>query len=260
MSEEATQPATQPFFDPRRIGRNNSGLTADDEADVICILHPASTAAFRAVALVARTSPQHILQNDGLEVNMEEDEDDPDDQQLNFDDDGTTRDIALRMSSRVREPRLGFCFGRHAVKCDFILEDLGNQKRVSNVHFRIYVNKDGILMLADMSTNGTSVDDNVLKGKTLDPDFDKTRMLAPGSIIQLVTSPQDEEFKFIVRIPARDGDRGAYTRNLTAYLAAIEQAESDAKGKAKADYSALPGVRSWVLFRVFLGMSTDPSC
>lgn len=247
MEEEATQPATQPFFDPRRIGRNNSGLTAKDESDVICILHPASTAALRAVALVAKTSPQHILQNEGLEVNMVEDDDD-DDQKLIFDDDGETRDIALRMSSRVREPHLGFCFGRHALKCDFILDDLTDTKHVSNVHFRIYVNKDGILMLHDVSTNGTFVDEVLLKDKDPDATVDKRRMLAQGSIIKLVNSHKEEEYKFIVRIPARDGDRGAYARKLSAYLAAVAQAEISAQArlKAKDDFSALPAVCHWL--------------
>lgn len=251
MEEEATQPATQPYFDPRRIGRNNSGLTAEDESDVLCILHPSSTAALRAVALVAKTSPQHILQNEGLEINMDEDVDE-DEQEPNFDDDGTTRDIALRMSSRVKSPQMGFCFGRNAMKCDFILIDLNDQRRVSNTHFRIHVNRDGILMLNDLSTNGTSVDEVLLKGKDEDPNMDKSRMLAQGSIIKLVTNHKDQEFKFIVRIPARDGDRGAYAKKLSAYLAIVAQAEEDARAKAKAkdDFSALRDVSSQVLWFV----------
>ena len=251
MEEEATQPATQPFFDPRRIGRNNSGLTAEDEADVICILHPGSTAALRAVALVAKTSPQHILQNEGLEANMEE-------LRLNLDDDGATRDIALRMSSRVLRPHMGFHFGRYAATCDFILIDRDDKRHVSNTHFRIYVNKDGILMLQDLSRNGTLVDEVLLKGK--DPEHtDKTRMLAQGSIIKLVTPYAEEEFKFIVRIPARDGDRGAYARKLSAYLAAVAKAEIEARviPKAKDDFSALRGVRSNFPFQIFPGLSTD---
>lgn len=244
MEEEATQPATQPFFDPRRIGRNNSGLTAEDESDVICILHPGSTAALRAVALVAKTSPQHILQNEGLE--------DEDEQELIFDDDGTTRDIALRISSRVKSASMGFVFGRNPLKCDFILIDLDKQRRVSNTHFRIHVNRDGILMLNDLSANGTLVDEVLLKGRDENPNMDKSRMLAQGSIIKLVTNHKDQEFKFIVRIPARDGDRGAYAKKLSAYLAIVAQAEEDARAKSKAknDFSALRDVSSQVLWFV----------
>ncbi len=240
MEEEATQPSTQPFFDPRRVGRNNSGLTTDDESDVICILHPGSTAALRAVALVAQSSPQHILQNEGLEINMEEINDD----ELIFDNDGSTRDIALRMSSRVKDPCIGFCFGRSPGRCDFIIGNLAEQKRVSNMHFRIYVNKDGIIMLQDMSTNGTVVDDVLLRGKDGDVKAAKTRMLAQGSIVQLITSHPEEEIKFIVRIPARDDDRGEYARRLSAYLASVAQAErsAPAEAKAKGGFSALPNV------------------
>lgn len=261
MEEEATQPATQPFFDPRRIGRNNSGLTAEDESDVICILHPTSTAALTAVALVAKTSPQHILRNEGLEVNMEEKVKD-NEQKPKVEADGATGDIALRMSSRVKELHLGFCFGRNPLKCDIILNDLTVQKRVSNQHFRIYVNQDGILMLHDMSTNGTVVDDVVLMGRSEDPEMDKRRMLGPGSIIELVTHHEKDKFKFVVRIPARDGNRGAYARKLSAYLAAVAQAELDAAliPKAKDIISALPGVCPKVLFKVSLGVSTDPTC
>ena len=205
---------------------------------------------------MAKTSPQHILQNEGLEINMEDDEDHNDEVKPNFDDDRVTRDIALRMSSRVTQPHMGFCFGRSASKCDFILIDLNDQKRVSNTHFRIYVKKDGILMFHDMSTNGTSVDEVLLKGKDQGPKAVKTRMLGQGSIIKLVTSRQEEEFKFIVRIPARDADRAAYARKLSAYLATVAQAEVEflalrQKAKAKGDFSALPGVCSQVPSRAF---------
>src|ERR1700712_3750582 len=66
MADDATQPSTQQMLDPRRMGRNNSGIRETDISDVICILHPASPAAFRVVATTAERAPQHILQNDGL--------------------------------------------------------------------------------------------------------------------------------------------------------------------------------------------------
>ncbi len=241
MEEEATQPSTQPFFDPRRLGRNNSGLTAEDESDVICILHPASIAALKAVALIAKSAPQHILQNDGIELVMEEEPE----AKVVFNDDAATRDIALRMSSRVKDLRMGYCFGRNPAKCDFILGDLNEQKRVSNMHFRIWVTKDGIIMLEDMSTNGTVVDDIPLSDKVVGLRPMRTRMLSQGSVIRLITMYPEEEIKFIVRIPSRDDDRGAYAKNLSAYVARVAQAErgSPAVARIKGGVPTLPEVR-----------------
>ena len=60
--DEATQ-CTQGVMDPRRVGRNNSGLSYADISDVLCILHPCSPAAFEVVARTADRAPQHVLQN-----------------------------------------------------------------------------------------------------------------------------------------------------------------------------------------------------
>lgn len=67
---EATQESTQPCTDPRRIGRNNSGLLEEDVSDIICILHPTSLAAHDAVAATASLAPQHILQKDELNTKI----------------------------------------------------------------------------------------------------------------------------------------------------------------------------------------------
>jgi serine/threonine protein kinase len=219
--EEATQLTqnTQGAVDPRRIGRNNSGLSDGDISDVICILHPCSPAAFRIVATTAERTPQNVLQNDGYD---------------HFDD-GLTQsvleeqetfilgpdaphqamDLALRFSAPTRNPKDGFVFGRNANACDIVLAT-DTYKRVSNVHFSIFINSSGVLMLRDMSTNGTIVDEVVLKGKNALQS--QTRMLSPGSIIQILSPKPEEIVKFIVRIPSREGHMEEYEAKFQAYM------------------------------------------
>ncbi|KAF2723109.1 Pkinase-domain-containing protein [Polychaeton citri CBS 116435] len=216
---QLTQPCTQPMVDPRRIGRNNSGLSNVDISDVMCILHPCSPAAFKIVAETADASPQHVLQNAGFhsfdddlsQTALEEQE------TFILDTDSGSRalDLALRFSTRTIRPELGFVFGRHRGNCDVVLlTDSG--RRISNVHFRIYVNAQGVLMLADMSTNGTLVDDTMLKGRAT--GHDTTRMLTGGSVIQILSPSSDELIKFIVRIPSREGFEESYNERLLKHL------------------------------------------
>lgn len=270
MDEEATQPSTQPFVDPRRLGRNTSGLSNDDESDVICIIHPCSPAAYEAVQLVAVTSPQHILQNDGLSRFLDEVENPsasfavPADECLTEEapyhdaasrgqnalgqyakrsdkeltiskDQSNTLDIALRLSSRLHKPYMGFCFGRNPKKCDIVLGIQSDERRVSGMHFRIYLNQQAIVMLQDVSTNGTVVDGNLLKSKGAGAQFPQTRMIQQGSVIQLITNDPKEEIKFIVSMPARDHAVDRYQLRLEEYLAYIAQAERQAEAVARAE-------------------------
>ncbi|WPH00236.1 Hypothetical protein R9X50_00305900 [Acrodontium crateriforme] len=235
---ESTQPAsqaTQQIADPRRMGRNNSGISDSDIADVMCILHPCSPAAFAIVANTAELRPQNVLQYTGFE---------------NYDDgvsnsrlqeeetfilgiDGPTHamDLALRFSVLPINPALGFVFGRNDKMCDIVLAG-DTSKRVSNMHFSIFVNESGVLMLRDMSTNGTIVDDVVLKGKSANAV--QTRMLNPGSIIQILSPKSNEIVKFIVRIPSREGHVEEHQIRFAEYIrqAAIarERAMRDGAG------------------------------
>jgi serine/threonine protein kinase len=225
--DDATQPATQQVIDPRRLGRNNSGLNDSDVSDVLCILHPSSPAAFRIVASTAERSPQHVLQNNSL-VTFEEDFDlDRLEEQETFISPGlgnNAQDLALRLSSRTRSPVLGFCFGRNSNACDIVI-DVDSVKRVSNLHFRIFINHAGVLMLEDMSTNGTLVDEKHLKGKGA--RLPATRMLTSGSIIHIPSPKPDEAIKFIVRIPSRAGHVDEHQRKMEIYqmnLAELEKA------------------------------------
>jgi serine/threonine protein kinase len=226
MEDDSTQPATQQVLDPRRLGRNNSGLKDADISDVLCILHPCSPAAFHIVASTAERSPQHVLQNNTLATFDEYMDPRQLEEQETFvirDQVGdNAQDLALRLSSATIQPVLGFCFGRNARSCDIAI-DVDSVKRVSNLHFRIFVNTSGVLMLEDMSTNGTLVDDKHLKGKGARTPA--TRMLVAGSIIQIPSSKPDESVKFIVRIPNRQGHQNEYQRKLEIYIMRLIEAE-----------------------------------
>lgn len=200
---EATQESTQPCTDPRRGGLNNSGLLDEDLTDVICVLHPTSPQAHDAVAATARIAPWHILQKDALEDGV------PDNAAL---------DIALRLSSRVNEPTRGFCFGRTPPRSDVLLAADPASKRISNTHFRIYFTDNSILMLEDLSTNGTLVDNCRLKKR----DHETSRMLVNGSVISVVNGEEisgiSNEVKFVVRLPNRDGFSEIYAQNLQNHI------------------------------------------
>lgn len=221
-TDEATQATqgTQGLMDPRRIGRNNSGISEADISDVICILHPCSPAAFRIVASTAEVSPQNVLQNNGFgeyddgltQSALEEQETFI----LSSDGPNQAMDLALRFTANVINPTLGFVFGRNGKVCDIVLAtDIF--KRVSNMHFCIFMNESGVLMLRDISTNGTMVDDIVLRGGKTSRE-PQTRMLNSGSIIQILSPKPDEIVKFIVRIPSREGHIEEYEAKFQIYM------------------------------------------
>jgi serine/threonine protein kinase len=224
-NSQPTQPATQPVLDPRRLGRNNSGLNDGDIADVLAILHPATPTAIRIVEKAAAMRPQHVLFRDTL-GSMSESMSNIEEQETIIINDNGERlghssragaDLALRMTSArsLRFKDLGFVFGRNANSADIVFgQDSG--KRISNQHFRIYVNKDGILMIEDLSTNGTIVDDALLKCK--DTRFSKIRMLSSGSIICIQSSNEDEMIRFIVRIPSRVSYMEHFRENLRNFI------------------------------------------
>ena len=228
---QATQ-NTQGVLDPRRLGRNNSGISEADISDVICVLHPCSPAAFKVVAETAQSSPRIVFQNenfddygDGVTLSVLREKETF---ILHEDAQSSAMDLALRFSARVKNPHLGFVFGRHPVSCDIVLAQ-DTYKRVSNMHFRIFINFSGVLMLQDMSTNGTIVDDVVLKSKmSRDP---QTRMLNPGSIIQILSPKTDEMVKFIVRIPSREGYAQEYQSKVQSYLQKVNIAELQFKNQ-----------------------------
>ncbi|EOA88799.1 Protein kinase protein rad53 [Exserohilum turcicum] len=222
---QQTQPATQQVLDPRRLGRNNSGLSDCDIADVLVILHPATPTAIKIVEHAAQHRPEHVLFRNSLD-SMTGSINDIEEQEtfiINAHQDQPERssrvgaDLALRLSSakKLKFKELGFIFGRNHQSADIIFgQDSG--KRISNQHFRIYLNIDGLLMLEDMSTNGTIVDDSLLKCK--DPRFSKIRMLSSGSIICIQNSNDAEMIKFIVRVPSRVSHMDRFRENLSNFI------------------------------------------
>lgn len=262
-SEIMTQPATQPFVDPRREG-SKSMLSDQDEADVLCILLPSSGPALKAVELIHAATPQHILQNHfsngvydsnfgALDANpiawktqsasSHDDEDDASPgqaTQAETQDFPTNvqpqRDIALRMSSKVHNPVLGFVFGRNPSRCDLLLSEQTTTMKLSNCHFRIFVNTHGVLMIEDTSTNGTYVDKTLLRsGKRIDPTNPSAPpsrwTLSTGSIISLpnLGHQSEESMRFIVRYPSRNNEQERYNQNIGAYIQYIQQAERQAE-------------------------------
>ncbi|KAF2726755.1 Pkinase-domain-containing protein [Polyplosphaeria fusca] len=233
MEDDQTQPLTQRVMDPRRMGRNNSGLNEDDVADVLAILHPASASSIKIVEDAAKHRPEHVLFHSfddsfsDEDVNIEEQETIIIDKHHDARPQGHTgNDLVLRMSSKLRTPSLGFVFGRNAHSTDVVFgQDSG--KRISNQHFRIYMNQDSILMVEDMSTNGTLVDEVLLKNK--DPRFSNVRMLSSGSIICINSGSEAEMIKFIVRVPSRASHLEQFERNLQDFFKRCIQDEAKLK-------------------------------
>ncbi|KAI0489605.1 Pkinase-domain-containing protein [Xylaria cf. heliscus] len=220
---QATQQATQNAFDPRRIGQQNSGFSDQDISDIICLLYPLSEAASREVQRIA-SSPEYARHTAGrYSVDAIDSDLYNEDDAREF---GRTRGIGdhalvLRLSSPLKDPRLGFTFGRNRTRCDLCFaNDPG--RRLSNIHFRIYVNSYGSVLLEDQSTNGTVVDTKLLR-KRPDPNTiglpSTRRTLESGSTIKVVMMEDQCDLIFLVRIPRREGEyEDAYMRNIEPYL------------------------------------------
>jgi hypothetical protein len=228
--------ATQIVLDPRRLGQGNSGLNEEDLADICCILHPASPPAFRAAALIHDATPEHTISFDS-DVKIREKENHINTFELAAQ--GLKScDIALRLSANLKDPMGGFHFGRNASRCDFVIGNNDSSKRISNVHFRIYINEYGIIMLEDQSTNGTAVDGFLLRGKEKENGKDYRHTLEQGSIIHLTMTPPEEDYRFFVRIPQRDEiSENAYQQNLTAFFLRMNtvRLENEARVAVKPD-------------------------
>ena len=235
--DENTQRNTQ-RVDATDSQKDKSWRKGQDEADILCRLFPSSTSAFQAVELVSECSPEFIhVNHDPNEPEPTSPAPKPNSRGSGADKSSfavpklpkTNADIALKMSSKVRDPRIGFVFGRLPKKCDIIISR-EDSKRLSAAHFRVFMNQNGLLMLEDMSTNGTMVDKVMLGGihKTSGQrKTPSTRTLDNGSIIELpiVSEKTEEWMRFIVLIPKRDEGLADYEKNLTEYLERVQQDE-----------------------------------
>jgi FHA domain-containing protein len=201
------------------VGQQNSGFSDDEISDIVCILYPYSSSARREVSRIARADHQHVVGTEDA-VAIEPDYSLEDDAS-NFQAPQPMGDYAiiLRLSASVKNKLQGFQFGRNAAKCDvYFVED--PKKRLSNVHFRVYVNDYGIVMLEDQSTNGTFVDNQLLRAKNPNPHhkLDTRRQLTHGSKIKVLMHDETEDLIFLVRIPRREGEHNLrYMENVDAY-------------------------------------------
>ena len=231
FSQIATQVATQQAHRPQP----GMSISVEDESEVICILHPGSPSSYKIVDHVAIASPQHILQSDYLaQVNpgrtLTFDGIDSDSESMPAPPRPPPRnlDIALRLSSDLRDVSMGFVFGRTENRCDIVIDRTEKSKNISGIHFRIYLTPDGIIMLEDTSTNGTYVDNNLLRQKNKPNDAQQCHMLQQGSIIEIITSSPEHNVKFIVSVPSRDNAGEQYAQKLAQYLAYVAQVERQA--------------------------------
>ncbi|KAI8719031.1 hypothetical protein NCS52_00683400 [Fusarium sp. LHS14.1] len=222
--DEPTQ-ATQNVLDPRRVGKQNSGFSDEDISDIICVLYPHSDSARLELQRLVQEDSPHIIGKD--EADGVEPDYDFEDQAGRFLANPTntgSHAIILRLSARLNNPSAGFVFGRNPGRCDIVFKH-DPLKRVSNIHFRIYVNEYGSVMIEDQSTNGTWADGHLLtahananaKG-TANPPLTKW-VLTSGSIIKVYLHQEARDLTFRVRIPRRDdGYDQAYTDKVEAFF------------------------------------------
>jgi hypothetical protein len=215
--EEPTQ-ATQNVLDPRRVGKQNSGFSDEDISDIVCVLYPHSDSARHEVLRLAQDDSPHVIGKD--EVGGVETDAYLEDHASRFESDLADHGnhaIILRLSAGLKNPSGGFAFGRNHARCDVVFVN-DPVKRISNVHFRIFVNEHGNVMIEDQSTNGTFVDRVLLTANPRPGDTKAIRrwVLNSGSNIKVLLHQQTQDLTFRVRIPRREDE---YER---AYLAKVE--------------------------------------
>ncbi|KAF2663039.1 kinase-like protein [Lophiostoma macrostomum CBS 122681] len=234
MEDDATQPATQPMMDARRVGKNNSELDDEDRSNIVAILTPTTPAAYRTVEETASSRPEHVYfpyqygSFENQSVDVEEQEtiiiDRPDLGSSNLY--KTGHSLALRMSSRLKKDSLGFVFGRNNITSDIVFGQ-DSAKRISNQHFRIYLNADMVVMIEDMSTNGTIVDNILLRSR--DIRCTKQRMLNSNSTIRVQSSNDPDFIEYSVKIPSRVSHAEEFQRNVRAFLTRCATTDDDFK-------------------------------
>lgn len=231
---EATQKCTM-ISTSRQSG--SAEISRDDETDVLCILRPTSEEAWRTVTLVAETTPQHILQN-GFKVCTFQDSSvvknrsharapSPHTGQMDHFQMGGTffehpSDIALRLSSELKDRHRGFVFGRSQSRCDILMPSRAGQF-ISGVHFRVFVNEEGLTMLENISRNGTLVDGQFLEASSEDPNVRSTRMIVCGSLIEIFCDKQQTSIRFIVGVPNRQFLEAEWGQRLADYVNYLKQ-------------------------------------
>ncbi|APA05782.1 hypothetical protein sscle_01g005520 [Sclerotinia sclerotiorum 1980 UF-70] len=213
MEERLTQPSTQPTDEATRLGNGNSGLTDEDAADIVCILHPDSEPARRVCSENYKWNPNNT-------ISLEGDISDSEPQSL------IPCDLALRLSADLKDPNLGWIFGRSHERCDVVIR-AGSPHQVSNQHFRIYLNEHCILMIEDMSTNGIAVDGTLLQYKYRKEGKPHRQILENGSILSIpLFKTRALNFNFIIRVPQRSYKaQEAYENNFDDYMRRAQETQ-----------------------------------
>ncbi|ESZ98559.1 hypothetical protein SBOR_1009 [Sclerotinia borealis F-4128] len=212
ITDDPGYEATQLLAQADRPGNVNSGLTDEDAAEVVCILHPDSEPARNACSDINKLNPNNT-------ISLEGDTSDLAAQGL------FPCDLALRLSANFKDINLGWVFGRNEERCDFLLR--GAERKISNQHFRVYLNEHGVLMLEDMSTNGVSVDGTVLRYKQKDDGKPYRHTIQNGSVLALaVSTDKPSNFHFIVRVPQRNEEaQDAFDKNFAHYMRRVREAQ-----------------------------------
>lgn len=226
--------ATQDVLDPRRIGQQNSGFSDEDIADIICLLVPYSEAARAELREMSLRTKKHMVEaDDAAHPDLQSPDGVKHMPQLVGE-----HAIVLRLSAETKDPLNGFAFGRNASRCDIYFSN-DPLKRLSNIHFRIYLNEYGVLMLEDSSMNGTVVDGTVLKAKEKEKgnrqaQARRKQTLNAGSQVKILMAESEDDLLFLVQIPRREGkSEEAYRRNLSKHMRHIKElrAEHEDAGK-----------------------------
>lgn len=167
-------------------------------------------------------APQYTLEPSKRSRNHTRSVDSEEIQSVGNTSDGTNPcDIVLRLSAPTKNKvDGGFYFGRNKARCDIVVGHEDQIKRVSNIHFRIYINEHGTVMFEDLSTNGTQVDGHVLRSKAKENGWASTIVLNHGVVISLaIVQGGADDFRFIVLLPQREGHSQAiFDDNLEKYL------------------------------------------
>ncbi|KAL7932038.1 hypothetical protein V8C35DRAFT_282025 [Trichoderma chlorosporum] len=204
------------FPDLRGASKQHSGFSDEDISDIICVLYPHSENARYEVEQLASINSSYIISTDEAD-GIQPDRDFNDHELRSY----GNHAILLRLSSKVNPPAAGFNFGRNNAECDIAFVN-DPPRRISNVHFRIYVNKYGVVMIEDKSTNGTFVNNIRLASVIKKSDQQPTtgQALSSGAIICIYLHNQIEDVSFQVRIPHRNNEcERAYMHRLEEYFA-----------------------------------------
>lgn len=212
ITDDSDYEATQRNEEANPLGNGNSGLTDEDAADIVCILHPDSEPARVACSENNKLNPKNT-------VSLKGDNSDLTAQGL------FPCDLAVRLSANLKDIHLGWVFGRSHERCDFVLR--GVENKISNQHFRIYLNEHNTLMLEDMSTNGVSLDGTILRYKKKEEGTPYRQTIENGSLLGIVISSViPDNLHFIIRIPQRtDEAQDAFDKNYVHYMRRLQEAQ-----------------------------------